>query len=236
MSPANPGPRRNHLLAAMPSDDYERLLPRLEPVALPRGWAIHDAGDRERHLFFLTAGIVSRIHLTQSGSSVEFAITGNEGFIGVASFLGGESTLSRAVVLTPGFAYRLGADSLRDQIAHGGALPRLLLAYTQALLTQAGQVAACNRHHCLEQRLARWMLSCLDRLPSNDLAVTHESIGNVLGVRRESVTEVAGRMQEAGLIRYSRGHITVLDRSKLEARVCECYAVVKREYDRLLLW
>jgi CRP-like cAMP-binding protein len=218
----------------MPPGDYERLLPRLEPAALPAGWAIHGAGDREEHLYFLTAGIVSRLYVTQSGSSAEFAITGNEGVIGVASFLGGESTLSRAVVLSPGFAYRLGADPLRDEITHGGALPRLLLLYTQALLAQAGQIAACNRHHSLEQQLCRWILSCLDRLPSNELAVTHELIANMLGVRREGVTEAAGRLQKAGLIHYSRGHMTVLDRRKLEARVCECYAAVKREYERLL--
>lgn len=217
----------------MPFEDYERLASRLEPVALRAGWAIHGAGDREQHLYFLTAGIVSRLHVTRSGSSAEFAITGKEGVIGVASFLGGESTTSRAVVLSPGYAYRLGADALRDEIAHGSALGRLLLRYTQALLAQAGQIAVCNRHHSLEQQLCRWILSCLDRLPSNELAVTHELIATMLGVRREGVTEAAGRLQKAGLIRYSRGHMSVLDRRKLEARVCECYAAVKREYERL---
>jgi CRP-like cAMP-binding protein len=234
VSPANPPPRQSVLLAALPAKDYEWLLPRLEPVALPLGWAIHGAGDRERHLYFLTSGIVSRLHVTRNGSATEFAITGNEGVIGVASFLGGESTLSQAVVISPGFAYRLGADRLGDVIAHAGALPQLLLLYTQALMTQIGQMAVCNRHHSLEQRLCRWILACLDRSPSNKLAVTHELIANLLGVRREGVTETAGRLQKAELIHYSRGHMTVLDRRKLEARVCECYAAVKREYARLI--
>jgi CRP-like cAMP-binding protein len=233
VSPANPSPRQNRLLAAMPPKDYERLLPRLEPVALPVGWAIHGAGDRERHLYFLTAGIVSRHYVTQSGSATEFAITGNEGVIGVASFLGGESTLSQAVVISPGFAYRLGADPMRHAIAHGGALPHLLLLYTQALLAHVGQAAVCNRHHSVEQQLCRWILSCVDRLPANELAVTHELIATMLGVRREGVTEAAGRLQRAGLIHYRRGHVTVLDRHGLEARVCECYRAVKREYERL---
>lgn len=218
----------------MPSKEYERLLPALDPVALPAGWAIHGAGDREEDLYFITAGIVSRVCVTRSGSSTEFAVTGNEGVIGVASFLGGESTPSQAVVLSPGFAYRLAADPLRREIARGGALPRLLLLYTQALLAQAGQVAVCNRHHSLERQLCRWILSCLDRLPSNELAMTHRSIAGVLGVRREGVTEVAGMLQKAGLIHCSRGRITVLDRRGVEARVCECYAVVRREYERLL--
>ena len=234
VSPANPAPTQNRLLAAMPPADYARLLPRLEPVALPVGWTIHGAGDRERHLYFLAAGIVSRLYVTKDGAAAEFATTGNEGVIGVASFLGGESTLSQAVVLSPGFAYRLDADQMRDAIVHGGALPHLLLRYTQALLAHVGQMAVCNRHHSLEQQLCRWILSCLDRLPSSELAVTHELIANHLGVRREGVTEAAGRLQKAGLIHYRRGHVSVLDRRGLEARVCECYAAVKREYGRLL--
>jgi CRP-like cAMP-binding protein len=197
-SPAHPSPRQNHLLAAMPSKDYERLLPGLEPVALPAGWAIYGAGDRQKHLYFLTAGIVSRLYVTQGGSSVEIAIAGNEGVIGVASFLGGESALSRAVVLSPGYAYRLGADRLRDEITHGGALPRLLLLYTRALLAQAGQIVACNRQHSLEQQLCCWILSCLDRSPSNELAVTHELIASMLGVRREGVTQGHGKAAESG--------------------------------------
>jgi CRP-like cAMP-binding protein len=234
VSPADSSPRQNRILAAMPADDYRRLLPALEPVALPVGWAIHGAGDRERHLYFLTGGIVSRLYVTQSGAAAEFAITGNEGVIGVAMFLGGASTLSRAVVLTTGHAYRLEADVLRTERARGGLLPLLLLRYVQALLAQIGQMAVCNRHHSVEQQVCRWILTCLDRSPSNELAVTHELIARLLGVRREGVTEAAGRLQKAGLVHYSRGKMTVIDRRRLEARVCECYAAVKREYGRLL--
>ena len=227
-------PSQNHLLAALPLKDFERLLPDLEPVALPLGWAVHRAGDREKYLYFLTAGIVSRFYVTENGASAEFAVTGREGVIGVASFLGGESTLSQAKVLSAGHAYRLGAGLLKNEFEHDGALPNLLLRYTQALITQTAQTAACNRHHTLEQQLYRWLLSSLDRLPSNELAMTQELIADMLGVRREGVTEAAGRLQKAGLIHTHRGHIIVLDRPRLEARVCECYAVVKREYDRLL--
>ncbi len=227
-------PRQNHLLAALPAEDYERLRPDLEPVPLPPGWTVHGAGDREKHLHFLTAGIVSRFYVTQSGASADFAVTGSEGVIGVASFLGGESTPSQAVVLSAGYAYRLGADLLKDEFEHDRPLPHLLMRYIQALIAQTGQIAVCNRHHTLEQRLCRWILSCLDRLPSNDLAMTQELIAAMLGVRREGITEAAGRLQQAGLIHYSRGHIRVLDRPQLEAQACECYEVVKREYDRLL--
>jgi len=227
-------PRQNQLLAALPLEDYERLLPDLEPVSLPLGWTIHGAGDREKYLYFLTAGIVSRFYVTENGASAEFAVTGSEGVIGVASFLGGESTPSQAVVLSAGFAYRLRADLLKNEFEHNGPLPQLLLRYTQALIAQAGQIAVCNRHHSLKQRLCRWILSCLDRLPSNELTMTHDLIATMLGVRREGVTEVAGKLQKAGLIHYSRGHITVLDRAALETRTCECYAVVKKEFDRLL--
>jgi len=227
-------PRQNHLLEALPLEDYERLLPDLEPVPLPLGWTVHGAGDRENYLYFLTEGIVSRFYVTDKGASAEFAVTGSEGAIGVASFLGGESTPSQAVVLSAGYAYRLGADLLKNEFEHGGPLQHLLLRYTQALITQMAQTAVCNRHHSVDQQLCRWLLLSLDRLPSNKIAMTHELIANMLGVRREGVTEAAGHLQEAGLIHYSRGHITVLDRPKLEARVCECYAVVKREYDRLL--
>ena len=227
-------PRRNQLLAALPQEDYERLRPDLEPVPLPLGWTVYGAGDRHTYLYFLTAGIVSRFYLTANGASTEFAVTGNEGVIGVASFLGGEYMPSHAVVLSAGYAYRLGADLLRNEVEHDGPMPHLLLRYTQALIAQTAQIAVCNRHHSLEQQMCRWLLSCLDRLPSNELTVTQELIANMLGVRRESVTEAAGKLQEAGLIHYGRGHISVLDRSQLEARVCECYAVVKREYGRLL--
>src|SRR5450830_799961 len=227
-------PRQNHLLAALPLEDYERLLPDLELVPLPLGWTVHRAGDREKYLYFLTAGIVSRFYVMQNGASAEFAVTGSKGVIGVASFLGGESTPNQAVVLNPGYAYRLRADVVKNEFEHDGPLRRLLLRYTQALIAQIAQTAVCNRHHSLEQQLCRLILSNLDRLPSNELTMTQELIAHMLGVRREGVTEAAGKLQQAGLIHYSRGHITVLDRPRLEAQVCECYAVVKREYDRLL--
>jgi CRP-like cAMP-binding protein len=227
-------PRQNHLLAALPRDAYERLLPHLEPVPLPLGWTVHGAGDREKYVYFLTAGIVSRVYVTESGASKEFAVTGSEGVIGVASFLGGESTPSRAVVLSAGYAYRLRADLLNSEFKHDGPLPDLLLRYTLALMAQIGQIAACNRHHPLERRLCRWILSCVDRLPANELTVTHEMIADMLGVRRVGVTEAVGNLQEAGLLHCSRGRIAVLDRAHLEAHACECYGVVKREYDRLL--
>ncbi len=232
--PALHAPRQNRLLAALPVEDYERLLPNLEFVPLPLGLSVHGAGDRERHLYFLTEGIVSRFYMTENGASAESALTGREGVIGIAAFLGGESTPSQAVVLSAGYAYRVGADLLKSEFKHGGPLQHMLLRYTQVLITQIAQTAVCNRHHSLEQRLCCWILSSLDRLPSNKITMTHELIANMLGVRREGITEAAGQLQEAGLIHCSRGHITVLDRPNLERRVCECYAVVKREMDRLL--
>jgi CRP-like cAMP-binding protein len=232
--PAPPTPRQNHLLAALPRQDYDRLLPDLEPCPLPLGWTIHDAGDRERYVYFITAGIVSRFYVTASGASAEFSVTGNEGVIGIAAFLGGGSTTSRAVVLSPGYSYRLRADRLQHEFEHDGPLPRLLLRYTRALIAQIGLISACKRHHTLEQRLCRWILSCLDRLPTNELVLTQELIADMLGVRREGVTEAAGRLQKAGLIHCSRGRIVVLDRPALAARACGCYAVVKHEYDGLL--
>jgi len=232
--PGQHTPRENRLLAALPLEDYERLLPDLDPFPLPLGWTVHRAGDRERHVYFLASGIVSRFYVTENGASTEFAATGSEGVIGVASFLGGGSTPSQAVVLSAGYAYRLGADLLKNEFEHEGPLPHLLLRYIQALFAQTGQIAVCNRHHSLEQQLCRWILSSLDRLQSNDLTMTQEVIAEALGVRREGVTEAAGKLQKAGLIHYSRGHIAVLDRPRLEARACECYAVIKREYDRLL--
>ena len=227
-------PRQNHLLAALPAEDYERLLPDLEPVPLPLGWTVHRAGDREKYLYFLTAGIVSRFYVTVNGASAEFAVTGNEGVIGVASFLGGESTPSQAVVLSAGYAYRLGADALKNEFMRSSPLRHLLLRYTLALITQSVQIAVCNRHHSLEQQLSYWILSCLDRLPSNELSMTQQQIADMLGVRREGVSAAAGKLQQSGLIHQSRGHIVALDRSQLEARACECYAVVKRENARLL--
>ena len=227
-------PSQSQLLAALPPEDYERLLPKLEPVALSLGWTVHRAGDQEKHLYFLTAGIVSRFYVTENGASTEFAVTGREGVVGVASFLGGDSTLSQAVVLSPGYAYRLRADLLKDEFERDGSLSRLLLRYTLALIAQTGQIAGCNRHHSLKQQLCRWILSCLDRLPSNELTMTQELIAEMLGVRREAVTLAAGKLQDAGVICCRRGHIAVLDRPKLEAQACECYAVIRRAYDRLL--
>jgi CRP-like cAMP-binding protein len=227
-------PRQNQVLAALPPEDYERLLPDLEPISLPLGCTVHRAGEREKYLYFLTAGIVSRFCMTETGASAEYAVTGSEGVIGVAAFLGGDSTPCQAEVLSAGYAYRLGADRVKSEFERSGPLPQLLLRYTQALIAQTAQIAVCNRHHTLEQRLCRWILSCLDRVPANELTMTQELIANMLGVRREGVTEAAGKLQKAGLIHYSRGHIAVVDRPRLEARVCECHAVVKREYDRLL--
>ncbi len=227
-------PRQNHLLAALPPEAYDRLLPHLEFVPLPLGWTVHRAGDREKYLYFLAAGMVSQLYVTESGASSVIAVTGSEGVIGVASFLGGESTPSQTVVLSAGYAYRLGADALKHEFEHDSPLFRLLLRYIHALIAQTGQIAACNRHHTLEQQLCRWILSSLDRLCSSELMMTQERIAGVLGVRREGVTEAAGRLQKAGMIRCGRGQISVLDRPQMEAQVCECYAVVKREYARLL--
>ena len=231
---AQHAPGQNHLLAALPDEAYERLLPGLEPVALPLGWTVHGAGERQKHLYFLTAGIVSAFYLTENGASSQFALTGNEGVIGVASFLGGDSMPSQAVVLSPGHAYRLGGALLRNEFEHGGPLARLLLRYTMALITQVGQSAVCNRHHSLEQHVCYWILSSLDRLPLNELPMTQQLMADMLGVRRAGVAEAVGKLQKAGLIHCSRGRIAVLDRSELEARVCECYAVVRRQYERLL--
>lgn len=232
--PTQRTPRQNLLVAALPQQDYERLLPDLEPFPLPLGWVVHDAGKREKYLYFLTAGIVSRFYVTESGAPAEFAITGNEGVIGIASFLGGESTPSQAMVLSAGYSYRVRADRLKQEFEHDGPLPRLLLRYTQSLIGQIGLISACIRHHSLDHRFCRWILLCLDRLSTDELALTQSLIADMLGVRREGVTEAVGRLQKAGLIHFSRGHIVVLDRPALEAHVCECYAVVKREYDRLL--
>ena len=227
-------PTRNHLLAALPKSDYQRLATHLEPIPLPLGWSVYEPGSPMEHVFFPTDGIISLLYVMENGASAEIAVTGNEGLVGIALFMGGESTPSRAVVQSAGQAYRLGADFLKEEFERGGELQHLLLRFTQALITQMAQTAVCNRHHTVEQQLCRWLLLSLDRLPSNDLIMTQELIANMLGVRREGVTEAAGHLQQAGLIQYQRGHITVLDRSKLAERVCECYAVVKRESDRLL--
>jgi CRP-like cAMP-binding protein len=227
-------PKQNHLLAALPDADFERLLPNLELVPLELGWALYESGSQQGYVYFPTTTIVSLLYVMEDGSSAEIAVVGNEGVVGIALFMGGETTPSRAVVQSAGYAYRLKGSLLKAEFKRGGALQHLLLCYTQALITQMAQTAVCNRHHALEQQLCRWLLLSLDRLSSNELTMTQELIANMLGVRREGVTEAAGHLQKAGLIHYSRGKITVLDRAKLEARVCECYAVVKREYGRLL--
>jgi CRP-like cAMP-binding protein len=227
-------PKQNRLLAALPPADYEQVLPHLELVPLPLAWAVYESGDAQGYVFFPTTSIVSLLYVMEDGSSAEIAVVGNEGLVGIALFMGGETTPSRAVVQSAGYAYRLRANALKTEFSLGGKLQYLLLRYTQALITQMAQTAVCNRHHALEQQLCRWLLLSLDRLDSNELKMTQELIANMLGVRREGVTEAAGKLQAAGLIEYSRGRITVLDRTKLETKVCECYAVVKREYDRLL--
>jgi CRP-like cAMP-binding protein len=227
-------PKQNRLLGALPAADYQRLLPHLEHVALPLAWSVYEAGRRMEHVFFPTEGIVSLLYVMKDGASAEIAVTGNEGLVGISLFMGGESTPSRAIVQSEGHAFRLHAEYLKEEFELGGELQHLLLRFTQALITQMAQTAVCNRHHTVVQQLCRWLLLSLDRLPSNELTMTQELIANMLGVRREGVTEAAGHLQADGLIQYSRGKITVLNRPQLEARVCECYAVVKRETDRLL--
>jgi CRP-like cAMP-binding protein len=227
-------PRQNQLLAALPAADYERLLPHLERIPLDLGQALYESGGEQDYVFFPTASIVSLLYVMEDASSAEIAIVGNEGVVGIALFMGGESTTSRAVVQSAGEGYRMRAGVLKAEFTKGGDLQHLLLRYTQALITQMAQTAVCNRHHTVEQQLCRWLLLSMDRLPSNELTMTQELIANMLGVRREGVTEAAGHLQAAGLIHYSRGKITVLDRPRLEQQVCECYAVVKLEYDRLL--
>jgi len=227
-------PRRNKLLAALPSDDWERLQPHLKPALLPLGEAVYESGASLEFVYFPTTAIVSLLYVLADGASAEIAVVGNEGLVGVALFMGGETTPSRAVVQSQGWAYRLKGQVLKDEFNRGGMVQHLLLRYTQALLTQMAQTAVCNRHHSIDQQLCRWLLLSLDRLESDELTMTQELIANMLGVRREGVTEAAGKLQSAGLIQYRRGHIAVVDRAGLEARCCECYAVVKHETDRLL--
>jgi CRP-like cAMP-binding protein len=227
-------PRENSLLAALSDVEWERLRPKLAPVFLPLGEAVYEAGAQLDHVYFPTNSIVSLLYVMADGASAEIAVVGNEGLVGVALFMGGESTPSRAVVQSAGWAYRLKGQLLKEEFERGGAMQHLLLRYTQALLTQMAQTAVCNRHHSIDQQLCRWLLLSLDRLASDELTMTQELIANMLGVRREGVTAAAGNLQDAGLIRYSRGHIKVVDRPGIEARCCECYAVVKRESDRLL--
>jgi CRP-like cAMP-binding protein len=228
-------PRQNRLLAAaLQVDEYAHIYPRLELVPMPLGFVLQEAGIQMRHVYFPTTAIVSKLNIMENGASCEIAIVGNEGIIGVPLFMGGGSTPWQAVVLSAGHAYRLPGKVLKDEFNLAGPMQRLLLRYTQSLLTQMAQTAVCNRHHSLEQKFCRWLLLCLDRLPSNELTMTQELIANMLGVRREGITEVAGHMQKAGLIEYHRGHISVLDRTGLEALTCECYEVVRKEYERLL--
>lgn len=227
-------PLQNHLLSALPDDQMARIAPALELVAMPLGDVLYEPGIPMRHVYFPTTSIVSLLYVMEDGASAEIAVVGNEGIVGVSLFMGGETTPSRAVVQSAGHAYRMKGQVLKDEFERADTLQRLLLRYTQALLTQMAQTAVCNRHHSLDQQLCRWLLLSLDRLPSNKLVMTQELIANMLGVRREGVTEAAGNLQKAGLIEYHRGHITVIDRAGLEARSCECYAVVKRECDRLL--
>jgi len=232
--PEADSPHQNHLLAALPTAEFERLARHLELVALPLGEMLCEAGEQIRDAYFPTTSIVSLHYVMESGVSAESAGVGREGMVGISLFLGGNSTPSSAVVQTAGHAYRLSGQVLLQEFDRVGQVQRLLLRYTQALMTQTSQTAACNRHHSVEQQLCRWLLSTLDRVPSGELVITQELIARMLGVRREGITEAAGRLQQAGLIRYRRGHISVLDRVGLEQQVCECYDVVKQEMDRLL--
>ncbi len=227
-------PRHNRLLAALPDAEWERWLPQLEAVDMPLGKVLYEPGIRLTHVYFPTTSIVSLLYVMEDGASAEIAVVGHDGLVGISLFMGGESTTNRAVVQSAGLGFRLRANLLMLEFNRAGPVLHLLLRYTQALITQMAQTAVCNRHHSLDQQLCRWLLLSLDRLPSNELIMTQELIANMLGVRREGVTEAAGNLDKAGLIRYRRGHITVLDRSGLEKRTCECYSVVKQEYDRLL--
>jgi CRP-like cAMP-binding protein len=233
---ATPGfhaPEQNHLLAAFTPDERERLFPHLKLVALPLGKSLYESGRVLRHVYFPTDSIVSLLYVLENGASAEISVVGNEGVIGIALFMGGETTPSRAVVQSAGHAYRLMGQRLKDEFHRNGGLQLRLLRYTQALITQMAQTAVCNRHHSVDQQLCRWLLLSLDRLSSGELTMTQELIANMLGVRREGVTEAAGKLQKLGAIKYSRGKITVLDRQMVEEMSCECYAAVKRESDRI---
>lgn len=225
--------RRNAILGALSPADWARLQPCVQRFALPLGTVVYESGGQLGYVYFPTTAIVSLLYVMADGASAEIAVVGNDGVVGIALFMGGESTPSRAVVQSAGVAYRMRSEVVKQEFVRGGDLQHLLLRYTQALITQMAQTAVCNRHHSIDQQLCRWLLMSLDRLEGDDLSMTQELIANMLGVRREGVTEAAGKLQAAGLIRYSRGHITVLDRTGIERRCCECYAVVKREADRL---
>jgi CRP-like cAMP-binding protein len=227
-------PRENHILDALPAEERKRLFPHLTLVEMSLGMVLYESGDALRHIYFPTDSIVSLLYVLRDGASAEIAVVGNEGAIGVALFMGGETTPSRAIVQSAGFAYRLTGRRLKLEFERHGQMLHVLLRYTQSLITQMAQTAVCNRHHSLDQQLCRWLLLSLDRLRSNHLDMTQELIANMLGVRREGVTGAARKLQKLGVIRYRRGHISVLDRPKLETLSCECYAVVKQETDRLL--
>jgi len=229
-----PSPAQNHILAALPVSIRESFFSQLELIDLPLGQVIYEAGDDLQWVYFPTDSIVSLLYVMENGASAEISVVGNDGIVGIAVFMGGVSTPSRAVVQSAGSAYRLSAKRLREEFNRHGTLMVLLLRYTQSLITQMAQTAVCNRHHSIDQQLCRWLLLSLDRLPNNQLNMTQELIANMLGVRREGVTEAAGKLQKLNIIEYSRGHISVLDRPKLEKMSCECYAVVKRETDRLI--
>ncbi len=232
--PFRHSPNQNHLLAALPTAEFERLAPHLELIPMLLGQPLYEPGGHLQHVYFPTTAIVSLLFVLESGASAEIAGVGNEGILGISLFMGGDTTPSSAVVQTAGHGYRLQGKLLKEEFNRGGLMQRLLLRYTQALLTQMCQTAACNRHHSIEQQLCRWLLLTLDRLPSNELIMTQELVASALGVRREGITEAAGKLQRAGVIRYRRGHISVLERSGLEVGACECYAVVKAELKRLL--
>ncbi|HEX7455507.1 MAG TPA: Crp/Fnr family transcriptional regulator [Gallionella sp.] len=225
---------QNHLLAALPAEILDRISPHLELVAMPLGEVLHESGGQLQHVYFPTTAIISLHYIMENGSSAEIAGVGNEGVLGIALFMGGNTTTSRAAVYTGGHGYRLKARLMMEEFNRSGLMMRLMLRYTQALITQMSQTAVCNRHHSVEQQLCRWLLLTLDRLPSNELTMTQELIASMLGVRREGITETAGNLQRLGLISYRRGHITVLNRAGLESHACECYGVVRKEFHRLL--
>lgn len=227
-------PINNHLLGALPTEEWGRWQPQLECIDMPLGKVLYESGNLQSHAYFPTTAIVSLLYVMESGASADMAVVGNEGMVGIPLFMGGETTPSRAVVQSAGHGYRLNGQMIKSEFGRSGAVVHLLLLYTQALITQMTQTAVCNRHHSLDQQLCRWLLLSMDRLRGNELVMTQGLIANMLGVRREGVTEAALNLQKAGLIRYSRGHITVLDREGLERRTCECYNVVRKEYRRLL--
>ena len=231
--PGSAYPQQNHILEALPPADRERVFPHLKRVEMPLGMVLYESGDTLRHIYFPTDSIISLLYVLKDGASAEISVVGNDGAIGVALFMGGETTTNRAIVQSAGYAYRLSGKRLKAEFERHGEMLHVLLRYTQALITQMAQTAVCNRHHSVDQQLCRWLLLSLDRLPSNKLTMTQELIANMLGVRREGVTEAAGKLQKLGVIQYSRGQIEVLDRPGLAQLSCECYAVVKKETDRL---